>query len=151
MSPCACFSSALVEFPPLKTLNNTNLPVPASSFVGRERELAEVGSLLRNGGGRLVTLAGPGGSGKTRLAIEAAAEVVGDYPDGVFWVGLASLRDPALVVETLAQTLGARAGLAEQIGSRALLLVLDNFEHVDRRCRRALGAAGGVPEPAACW
>ena len=128
--PVRLFQLGTVEFPPLKTLNNTNLPVPASSFVGRERELAEVGSLLRNGGGRLVTLAGPGGSGKTRLAIEAAAEVVGDYPDGVFWVGLASLRDPALVVETIAQALGARAGLAEQIGSRALLLVLDNFEHV---------------------
>jgi hypothetical protein len=63
--PVRLFQLGTAEFPPLKTLNNTNLPVPASSFVGRERELAEVGSLLRNGGGRLVTLAGPGGSGKT--------------------------------------------------------------------------------------
>ena len=118
------------EFPPLKTLNNTNLPAPASSFVGRERELAEVSSLLRNGGGRLATLTGPGGSGKTRLALEAAGDVVGDYPDGVFWVGLASLREPGLVVETIARTLGARSGLAEQIGDRTLLLLLDNFEQV---------------------
>ena len=117
-------------FPPLKTLNNTNLPVPASSFVGRERELADVASLLRDGDARLVTLTGPGGSGKTRLAIEAAAELVGDYRDGVFWVPLASLGEPALVVETIAQALGARDGLAERIGDRSLLLVLDNFEHV---------------------
>jgi len=81
--PVRLFQLGRVEFPPLKTLSNTNLPVPGSSFVGRERELADVTSLLRNGGGRLVTLAGPGGSGKTRLAIEAATEVIGDYPDGV--------------------------------------------------------------------
>jgi predicted ATPase len=119
-----------VEFPPLKTLNNTNLPIPGSSFLGRERELAGVISLLRNGGGRLVTLTGPGGSGKTRLAIEAAAEVVGNYRDGVFWIGLASLREPALVFETIGRTLGANDGLAEQISDRNLLLLLDNFEHL---------------------
>jgi predicted ATPase len=128
--PVRLFQLGSAEFAPLKTLNNTNLPVPTSSFVGREQEVADVTSLLRNGEGRLVTLAGPGGSGKTRLAIEAAAEVIGDYPDGVYWVGLASLRDPALVANTVAQTLGSRDGLVEQIGSRSLLLVLDNFEHV---------------------
>lgn len=127
--PVRLFQLSLVEFPPLKTLNNTNLPSPASSFLGRERELAEVTSLLR-GGGRLVTLTGPGGSGKTRLAIEAAADVVGGFPDGVFWVGLASQGETALVVETIGRTLGARNGLAEQIGDRSLLLLLDNFEHV---------------------
>jgi adenylate/guanylate cyclase family protein len=73
-------------FPSLKTISNTNLPRPASSFVGREREVAEVVSLLREGA-RLVTLTGPGGSGKTRLAIEAAAELVGEFRNGVFWVG----------------------------------------------------------------
>jgi predicted ATPase/class 3 adenylate cyclase len=128
--PVRLFQLGRGEFPPLKTLSNTNLPVPASSFVGRERELADVTSLLRNGGGRLVTLAGPGGSGKTRLAIEAATEVIGDYPDGVVWVGLASVRDPALVADSLGQALGTRADLAEQIGSRTLLVVIDNFEHV---------------------
>jgi predicted ATPase/class 3 adenylate cyclase len=128
--PVRLFQLGRVEFPPLKTLSNTNLPVSASSFVGRERELADVTSLLRNGGGRLVTLAGPGGSGKTRLAIEAATEVIADYPDGVVWVGLASLRDPALVVDSLGQALGTTADLAEQIGGRTLLAVLDNFEHV---------------------
>ncbi len=128
--PVRLFQLGRLEFPPLKTLSNTNLPVPASSFVGRERELADVTSLLRNGGGRLVTLAGPGGSGKTRLAIEAAGDVIGDYPDGVVWVGLASLRDSALVSDTLGQALGTRTELAEQIGNRRLLFVIDNFEHV---------------------
>jgi predicted ATPase/class 3 adenylate cyclase len=128
--PVRLFQIGTAEFPPLKTLNNTNLPVAASSFVGRERELADVTSLLRNGGGRLATLTGPGGSGKTRLALEAGGEVVGDYPDGVFWVGLATLREPALVVETIARTLGARSGLAERIGDRTMLLLLDNFEQV---------------------
>ena len=61
-------------------------------------------------GARLVTLTGPGGTGKTRLAIEAAAELVPDYKAGVFWVGLATLSDPALVTATIGQTLGARTG-----------------------------------------
>jgi predicted ATPase len=128
--PVRLFQLGRADFPPLKTLNNTNLPVPASSFVGRERERAEVASLLRSGSGRLVTLTGPGGSGKTRLAIEAASDVVGEYLDGVFWVGLASLREPALVVETIAQTLGAQGSLAEHIGGRTMLLLLDNFEQL---------------------
>jgi predicted ATPase/class 3 adenylate cyclase len=128
--PVRLFQLGAGVFPPLKTLNNTNLPIPASSFLGRQRELSEIASSLREGGGRLITLTGPGGAGKTRLAIEAAAAVVDDYPDGVFWVGLASLRDSALVVDAIGQTLGARNGLPEQIGERSLLLVLDNFEHL---------------------
>jgi len=95
------------SFPPLKTISNTNLPRPASSFVGRERERAEVAALVREGS-RLVTLTGPGGCGKTRLAIEAAAELVPEHRNGVYWVGLAALRDPALVIDTIAQTLGAK-------------------------------------------
>jgi len=117
------------SFPPLKTISNTNLPRPASSFVGRERETEEVVSLLQDGA-RLVTLSGPGGSGKTRLAIEAASELVPDFKAGVFWVGLAALRDPALVTETISQILGAKDGLAEHIGERELLLLLDNLEQV---------------------
>jgi predicted ATPase len=117
------------RFPSLKTISNTNLPRPASSFVGRAREIAEVASLLRDGD-RVVTLHGPGGAGKTRLAIEAAAELVPEFRNGVYWVGLATLRDPALVPETIAQTVGSRNGLAEHIGGRELLLLLDNFEQV---------------------
>src|SRR5205823_4933544 len=115
-------------FPPLKTIANTNLPRPASSFVGREREVAEVVALLR--GSRLVTLTGPGGSGKTRLSIEAAAELVPEFRNGVFWVGLATLRGAELVVPTVAQTIGAQNGLAEHIGEKEVLLLLDNLEQV---------------------
>ena len=117
------------SFPPLKTISNTNLPRPASSFVGREAELAEVLARIE-GGARLVTLTGPGGTGKTRLALEAAMSLVPEYKAGVFWVGLASLRDPALVTETISQALGAKDGLAEHIGERELLLLLDNLEQV---------------------
>jgi class 3 adenylate cyclase len=116
------------RFPPLKTISNTNLPRPASSFIGRERELRELLAAIRSA--RLVTLTGPGGSGKTRLALDAAATLVPDYKAGVFWVGLATLRDPALVSETIGQTLGAKNGLAEHIGERELLLLLDNLEQV---------------------
>ncbi len=117
------------RFPPLKTISNTNLPRLASSFVGRDKEVQEVTSLLQDGA-RLLTLTGPGGSGKTRLALEAAAELVPEFKAGVFWVGLAPLRDPALVAETIAQTLGAKDGLAEHVGERELLLLLDNLEQV---------------------
>src|SRR5439155_5026234 len=85
------------RFPPLKTISNTNLPRPASSFVGRKREVDEVVSLLSDGT-RLLTLTGPGGSGKTRLAIEAAAELVGGFRHGVFWIPLATVRDEELVL-----------------------------------------------------
>jgi predicted ATPase len=116
-------------FPPLKTISNTNLPRPASSFIGREREREAVAGEIR-AGARLLTLTGPGGSGKTRLAVEAAAELVPAYKAGVFWVGLASLREPSLVTEAIAQTLGARDGLAGHIGDREMLLLLDNLEQV---------------------
>ena len=97
--------------------------------MGRDAEVEAVLSRIE-GGARLVTLTGPGGSGKTRLAIEAASTLVPEYKAGVFWVGLAALRDPALVTETIAQTLGATDGLAEHVGERELLLLLDNLEQV---------------------
>ena len=127
--PIALFQLGQERFPPLKTISNTNLPRPASSFVGRQRERDELVSMLSNGT-RLVTLSGPGGSGKTRLGIEAAAELVPAFNAGVFWVGLAALREPALVSEAIAQTLGAQDGLAEHVAERQLLLLLDNFEQV---------------------
>ncbi len=127
--PIGLFQLGSEPFPPLQTISNTNLPRPASSFVGREREIEELTALLE-GGARLVTLTGPGGSGKTRLAIEVAGELVPDLKAGVFWVELAGLRDPDLVLPTIAQTLGARQGLHEHIGERELLLLLDNLEQV---------------------
>jgi adenylate/guanylate cyclase family protein len=131
--PVWLFQLGAERFPPLKTISNTNLPRPVSSFVGREDEVAEVVRLLREGG-RLVNLTGPGGSGKTRLAIEAAAELVPEFRNGVFWVGLAPLRDPVLVIDTIAQTLGAKDGLAEHIGERELLLLIDNLDGTASRC-----------------
>ncbi len=118
------------RFPPLRTISNTNLPVPLSSFVGREQEVTQVVSLIRDEEARLVTLAGPGGTGKTRLALEAAGELVSEFGAGVFWIGLSAVRDPALVVDTIAQTLGATQELAAEIGEKQLLLVLDNLEQV---------------------
>jgi predicted ATPase len=127
--PVPLFQLGQDSFPPLKTISNTNLPRAVSSFVGRERERDELVALLGNGT-RLLTLLGPGGSGKTRLAVEAASELVPSFKAGVFWVGLAALREPALVTAAIAQTLGSKNGLAEHIGERELLVLLDNFEQV---------------------
>ena len=128
--PVPLFQLGAGRFPPLRTISNTNLPVPLSSFVGREQEVAQVLSLVREDGARLVTLAGPGGTGKTRLALEAAGELVSEFGAGVFWVSLAAVRDPALVMDTIAQTLGAKQELPNHIGEKQILLVLDNLEHV---------------------
>ena len=118
------------EFPALKSLYRTNLPVPATAFLGREGELAEVLSLLSREDTRLLTLTGPGGTGKTRLALQAAAEASDFFPDGIWWVPLAPLRDPKLVLETAAQVVGSRNGLAEHISDKAMLCLFDNFEQV---------------------
>jgi predicted ATPase len=118
------------DFPPLKSLHQTNLPVSATPFLGRERELIEVAGLLGRSDVRLLTLTGPGGTGKTRLASQAAGLASDRYPHGVWWIPLASLRDPELVLETASQVLGAKNGLADHIGDKSLLLLFDNFEQV---------------------
>jgi len=127
-APERIFQLGAGEFPPLKTLYRTNLPIPATPFLGREHELAQVLELLD--GTRLLTLTGPGGTGKTRLALQAAADASERYPDGVFWVPLAPLRDPGLVLEAASQAVGAQDGLAEHLADKRLLLLLDNFEHL---------------------
>jgi predicted ATPase len=116
------------EYPRLKTLHQTNLPVQPNVLVGREHELAEVSELLR--AGTLVTLTGPGGSGKTRLALQAAAELADEFPDGVWFVSLAAVGDPALVESTVAQVLGAPDDLNDFVREKKLLLVLDNLEQL---------------------
>ena len=125
-------------FPALRSLYRTNLPVPATPFLGRERELTEVVAQLDDPQARVVTLTGPGGTGKTRLGVQAAAVAAPGFPGGVWWVPLAPLDDDALVRPALARTLG----LAEQPGrslsetlvdalsARQALLLLDNCEHV---------------------
>jgi len=127
------------EFPALTSLYRTNLPIPATPFLGRERELAEVASLLAREDVRLLTLTGPGGTGKTRLALHAAGAAAERYPDGVYWVPLAPLRDPGLVLEEAAQALGSQDGLASHIADKELLLLFDNFEQV-------VEAASGLAE-----
>ena len=127
-----------VEFPALKTLQGTTLPVPATPFIGRERELMEVAGLLAREDARVVTLTGPGGVGKTRLLLQAAAEVSDRFPDGVYWVALAPLRDPSLLEATFAQALDVSeqpgVPVAESVAAayahRRALVVLDNCEHL---------------------
>ena len=109
---------------------NLNLPYPVSTFVGRERELAEILEHGRDERVRLLTLTGPGGSGKTRLALAAAHQLLAHHPDGVLWVNLTPVREAGLVVPTIAQLLGARTPLAVHIRKRRMLLLLDNFEQV---------------------
>jgi non-specific serine/threonine protein kinase len=130
------------EFPPLLSPQapRTNLPAALSSFIGREAEQAAVRALLA--GHRLVTLTGEGGSGKTRLALAVADELLEEYPDGVWLVELAALSDPTLVVQAVAQALGVReepgrpllATLSDYLREKALLLLLDNCEHLVAAC-----------------
>jgi predicted ATPase/class 3 adenylate cyclase len=138
------------EFPPLKSLDNpklpNNLPLQLTSFIGRERAMEEVKSLL--GRTRLLTLTGSGGCGKTRLALQVAADVLEPFPDGVWLVELAPLSDPALVTQEVARALGIpeQAGqtiqqtLTDSLQSRRLLLVLDNCEHLLPACAQLTAA-----------
>jgi predicted ATPase/class 3 adenylate cyclase/Tfp pilus assembly protein PilF len=126
------------HFPPLKSLDvlPNNLPVQLTSFIGREREMADVKRSLATT--RLLTLTGPGGTGKTRLALQVAADLLGEYPDGVWLVELAALVEPALVPQAVASALGVREEpgrtltetLADSLRPKQLLLVLDNCEHL---------------------
>lgn len=136
--PSVVPSATVAEDPPAPTSTvPTNLPAQLTSFVGRESEIAETRTLL--GGTRLLTITGPGGIGKTRLALQVATDASADYPDGAFFVDLAPVSDPALVVPTIAATLGVREegwerpvaeALTEHLRDRRLLLLLDNFEQV---------------------
>jgi predicted ATPase/serine/threonine protein kinase/DNA-binding CsgD family transcriptional regulator len=128
------------DYPPLKTLDAhpNNLPVQPTPLIGREQEVAAIGYLLQRDEVRLVTLTGTGGIGKTRLGLQVAADLSDRFADGVFFVNLAPLSDPTLVVPTVAQTLDIReaAGqpllqrLVERLQQQQLLLLLDNFEQV---------------------
>ena len=132
------------EFPALRSLESipNNLPVQLTSFIGREREMAEVKRLLAST--RLLTLSGTGGTGKTRLSLQVAAELLDTFPDGVWFVEFATIDDPTLVVETVAAALDLRqeadrplvSTLTAFLRSRHLLLILDNCEHVVAACAR---------------
>jgi predicted ATPase/class 3 adenylate cyclase len=130
------------DFPPLRSLEAlpNNLPLQLTSFVGREAEIAEVEERLEQA--RLLTLTGTGGCGKTRLAVQVAADLLDAYPDGIWFVDLAPLADAALVPQAVAVALGLRetpgrplvATLADHVGRRHLLLLLDNCEHLLDAC-----------------
>jgi predicted ATPase/class 3 adenylate cyclase len=144
------------DFPPLRSLNvlPNNLPLQLTNFIGREREMGEIKRLLA--GTRLLTLTGAGGSGKTRLALQVAAELLDDFPDGVWLVELATLAEPTLVAPRVASALSVREQsgrpltdtLAEYLKSRKLLLVLDSCEHLLQGCvdvaSRVLLSCAGV-------
>jgi predicted ATPase/DNA-binding CsgD family transcriptional regulator len=122
----------------LRSLPQSRLPTPLTPLVGREQESAAVCALLCRPEVRLVTLTGTGGVGKTRLAVQVATEVRADFPDGVFFVSLAPLSDPALIIPTIAQVLDVRESgartlpdlLTADLREKYLLLCLDNFEHL---------------------
>ena len=126
-------------FPPLKSLEvPSNLPSLPTPFVGRTAALQEIRAMLRDPTVRLLTLSGPGGTGKTRLALQAVSSMLDDFKDGIFLVTLAALTDPGLVAPTAARTLHARENpgrspvenLKHHLAGKHLLLVLDNFENV---------------------
>nr|HRC76954.1 tetratricopeptide repeat protein [Kouleothrix sp.] len=128
------------SFPALNTLDarHTNLPAQPTALIGREQEVVAVATLLRRSNVRLVTLTGPGGVGKTRLSLQAAAELVDDFAHGVYFVDLAPIREPSLVTSAIAATLRVResggqpllAALKDYLRDKRLLLLLDNFEHL---------------------
>jgi predicted ATPase/class 3 adenylate cyclase len=126
------------DFPPIRSLYRANLPVPATPFIGRDREVDAVAALLHQEDVPLLTLTGPGGTGKTRLALQAAAEGSESFPDGIWWVPLAALSDGDLVLSRLALALEVAEEsetplvetLARRLGGKRDLIVLDNAEHL---------------------
>lgn len=143
-APARIYQLGQGEFPPLRTLFATNLPVPLTPFIGRAREAAELHALLARDDIRLLTLTGAGGSGKTRLALNVAGRAADAYEDGVWWVPLVNVAEPADVMPAIGVTLGGGSA-SELIGSRRLLLLLDNFEHVIAAAPDVTSLLGACP------
>lgn len=128
------------DFPPLKTLDarQNNLPAQPAPLIGRETELRVARDLLLRPDVRLVTLTGPGGTGKTRLALQVGADLLDEFQDGVYFVEVAPITDANLVPAAIAQTLGVREqsshalldSVKDYLKEKLLLLILDNFEHL---------------------
>jgi predicted ATPase len=133
------------QFPPLRSLSQGRLPIDAPPLLGRKRELGELLRLLGKERVRLVTLTGPGGIGKTSLAVAAASELVESFDDGVGLVELAAIREPSLVLAHIAESLGGEGDAAAQLGNRELLLVLDNLEQVISVAPEIAGLLSSAP------
>jgi hypothetical protein len=133
-APAQLFQLGTAEFPPLRTPGAFDLPTPATRFLGRERELFDAATLWLDREPRLLTIIGPGGTGKTRFSIELARFLAEDADGGTVFVPLAPVRDPALVVRLIAERLGASgddpAAIATRIGEKRTHLVLDNLEQL---------------------
>jgi predicted ATPase/class 3 adenylate cyclase len=137
-TPIRLYQVGEQRFPPLRTPATVQLPTPATRFIGRDEELLEAVTLVLDADPRCLTVVGPGGTGKTRFALELARLLAEDASGGTYWVALASARDPTLVLPLLAQAIGARddrsastAGtIAERVAGRPMLLLLDNVEHL---------------------
>src|ERR671914_2189946 len=129
-APIRLFQLGTTTFPPLRSLSQARIPVAMDPIVGRKRELAEVVRLLARDGARLVTVTGPGGIGKTRLALAVSAELVESFRDGVTFVELASIRQPELVFPAIAEALGVQEDVTAHLSHREQMLLLDNLEQV---------------------
>jgi predicted ATPase/class 3 adenylate cyclase len=144
------------DFPPLRTLDNkpTNLPPQPTPLIGREQEIAELIELLRRPDVRLLTVTGAGGGGKTRVALQVAADLVDDFRNGVSFVGLAGISDADLVLPAIGRALGIKEGggrsvndlVDEYLREREVLLVLDNFEHLLDAARQVTELVLKAPE-----
>jgi predicted ATPase/class 3 adenylate cyclase len=144
-APLRLYQLGRNAFPPLRSLDRGHLPVEPVALVGRGTELDALVRLLGEERERLVTLTGPGGIGKTSLAVAAAAELLEAFEQGVALVELAAIRDPALVLPAIAEALDAEGDVAEHIGSRELLLVVDNLEQVIEAAGELAGLQSRCP------
>jgi predicted ATPase/class 3 adenylate cyclase len=136
-APQRLYQVGAKAFPPPRALAITNLPVVVTPLIGRRAELVELGAVMEHN--RLVTLVGPGGCGKTRLALQAAADASHRFADGVWWVPLAAVDDPELVTPSIAAAVGSGTDLTAFLSERSALIVLDNAEHL-------VNAAGEIAE-----
>ena len=146
----------VAEFPPLLSLNKipNNLPAQPTTLIGREAELSEILQRMNSEGVRLLTLTGPGGIGKTRTSLQAAAELIDRFEDGVYFVDLAPIRDPESVPSAIAQTIGLRGTsdrplfdeLKGQLREKTMLLLLDNFEQVTDAAARVVELLRDCPK-----
>lgn len=139
------YQSGDEAFPPLRTIGSGNLPSSVTPLVGRQAELVALASLVRDDGTRLVTLTGPGGIGKTRLALELGRDLLGSFIDGAWFVDLGAVTDPDRFETSVADAVGAPDELEMHLRDRRSLLILDNFEQLMAAAERVARLLGSCP------